>query len=709
MSNFTLKWHPQFRIEDADENQVLFLGERKQYILPKEEYQSIDSVVQQKGRLSDFVFNTANLLVGISALERIDSLREDGILESEESDMAFGIPDFDESSQEIMIGQVPIILLSTLIEEVTVREYFSELALPQETVLVLVDDYLDQRLLKLGEELRATETSWIICQLSGDVPMIGPLFNTSDKSTSYSQLRKRLLQNQPVREWLRRRKGEKSPMALPLVKDAYLQKQAVDCFMVNYLDKESLRLHADQLLTYDHQKKEGVLHHIAYEVGETSFDKPIDLNSVSKHNDDDGGYRHTSRKETLSRLLPLVSPVTGFLAELKEITEWGTEEELAIFQAAYFQNSFSKVLVTADTFVQLSLGKGVSREQAMTSALGEALERHAAQYQGTEPSIFCKPVDLEHPAMLPQELNPFSTEQYQVFETFDSSSLQQPQWVKEYHKDIPIHWIKGWSLTKENFVYIPFAHCFANTPHEDQCYSQYTHNGNAAGNTKEEAILQGLFELIERDATAVWWYNQVPRPAINLEIIPVDKRVIIDKTLSKEWDYWLLDITNDISVLTCVAIGKHKTSGKFVMGFGTHLDASIACQRALTEMYQLIIIKDKVTGPFDFDDVAPHPFLLPARKQAVREAKNFVGKDNMGIKASLLYLIEALKAVDLEVLVVDYTRPEIPLSTLKVIVPGLCHLWPQLANQRLYNVPVKMKWLPLLLKTEELNPMELYL
>jgi ribosomal protein S12 methylthiotransferase accessory factor len=33
----------------------------------------------------------------------------------------------------------------------------------------------------------------------------------------------------------------------------------------------------------------------------------------------------------------------------------------------------------------------------------------------------------------------------------------------------------------------------------------------------EEAIVQGFFELVERDSTAIWWYNRLRRPAIRLD------------------------------------------------------------------------------------------------------------------------------------------------------------------------------------------------
>ena len=42
-------------------------------------------------------------------------------------------------------------------------------------------------------------------------------------------------------------------------------------------------------------------------------------------------------------------------------------------------------------------------------------------------------------------------------------------------------------------------------------------NGCAAGNTLEEAIVQGFLELVERDAYAIWWYNRLQRAEVDLE------------------------------------------------------------------------------------------------------------------------------------------------------------------------------------------------
>jgi len=202
-------------------------------------------------------------------------------------------------------------------------------------------------------------------------------------------------------------------------------------------------------------------------------------------------------------------------------------------------------------------------------------------------------------------------------------SLSNPQWIKQYLATKPLHWTLGWSLSAQEYVYFPAAYCYANTSFDDHVFSLYNHNGNSAGNTKEEAILQGTLELIERDAVAIWWYNRIPRPEISLEIIPVEQLEIINKTLLKEWDFWLLDISSDIEVVSSVAVGRNKQTDQFVLGFGTHLCPSIACHRALTEMYQLIVVKDEVSGPFDFSTIAAHPFLFPKRKSEKRMVEYF--------------------------------------------------------------------------------------
>jgi oxazoline/thiazoline synthase len=57
----------------------------------------------------------------------------------------------------------------------------------------------------------------------------------------------------------------------------------------------------------------------------------------------------------------------------------------------------------------------------------------------------------------------------------------------------------------------------------------------------------------------------------------------------------------------------------------------------------------------------------------------------------------------------DQTRPDIGLSAVKVIVPGLRHFWPRFGPGRLYDVPVRLGWIDRPRPEADLNPVHLFL
>ena len=59
--------------------------------------------------------------------------------------------------------------------------------------------------------------------------------------------------------------------------------------------------------------------------------------------------------------------------------------------------------------------------------------------------------------------------------------------------------------------------------------------------------------------------------------------------------------------------------------------------------------------------------------------------------------------------VLDQTRPEVDMPVVKVIVPGLRHFWARFAPGRLYDVPVKLGWLPNPHPEQALNPVPMFL
>jgi len=308
-----------------------------------------------------------------------------------------------------------------------------------------------------------------------------------------------------------------------------------------------------------------------------------------------------------------------------------------------------------------------------------------------------------------QALVPYSHNQYQKFNSESHPDSKLKQAARPYVNE-SIHWLPTWSITKDEQVHIPLAQCFSNTPYSDDEYGRWHSNGCAAGNTLEEAILQALFELIERDATAIWWYNKLICPVFDINRVNSDNLSKLDQCLSPDdksgHDYWVLDLTSDIGVPVMVAVGKSKINGGLVMGFGCHLIPEMAAQRALTELCQLIPIRDQNAAPFDFDEIEEGEFLYGSQ---TANSIGYLLEPSSDIKDDISSIVARLSEKNMETLVLNYSRAHIPLFTAKVFVPGLCHIWPQFANERLYQAPLIMGHLKLANTEQTINQQALYI
>ena len=184
-----------------------------------------------------------------------------------------------------------------------------------------------------------------------------------------------------------------------------------------------------------------------------------------------------------------------------------------------------------------------------------------------------------------------------------------------FDEDAEVEWTPVWSLVHEVFRYLPTEYCYYSYPSpENRRYSVACSNGSAAGNTTEEAILQGFLELVERDAVALWWYNRARRPAIALDSF--DEPYIGRLTAflrARQRDLWVLDVTSDLNIPACVAVSRRTDwpEEHIMLGFGAHLDARIAVLRALTELTQsLTWVLEDGSGGGERADAIDDPELL---------------------------------------------------------------------------------------------------
>ncbi|WP_217590348.1 TOMM precursor leader peptide-binding protein [Burkholderia sp. GbtcB21] len=430
----------------------------------------------------------------------------------------------------------------------------------------------------------------------------------------------------------------------------------------------------------------------------------------------DGGYRTADPQQVFERYAHLISPVSGAIAYLHPMPK--RHAGLRKVYASGFLVCPAAV-PGSNRFDRICSGKGRTDEQARVSALCEALERYSSVYQGDEAtltgsieSLLADPACDAVPIHV-NDLQQFSERQFDARDAINALT-------RDVRKQVPprftardvIDWTPAWSLVTGRRHLVPLSYCYAETPDSAQAPAACVHNPNgcAAGSNVDEAILQGMLELIERDAVAIWWYNRIPRPGVDLASFDDPYfDALVREYATFGWRLWALDITTDLGVPTVAALAENPQDGHFSIGFGCHPDGRIAVQRALTEVNQLLDVAAEAPHPWDRDKLSETEFLYPANGVRCTTCSTWRPSDAASLPAALAHCVGRIAAAGIDVLVVDKTRPDIGLSVVQVIAPGLCHFWPRFGARRLYSVPVELGWRAQPCDEQELNPALLFL
>jgi len=246
-------------------------------------------------------------------------------------------------------------------------------------------------------------------------------------------------------------------------------------------------------------------------------------------------------------------------------------------------------------------------------------------------------------------------------------------------------------------------------------------NGCAAGNTVEEAILQGFYELVERDAFGIWWYNRLRVPAVDLASFGDEYLAsAADYYLRFERDLWMLDVTSDIGIPTFVALSRRPNAKTedIIYGAGAHADPRTAALRAVCELNQCLTWLPR-PGSRDgrpmIDDpmalrwwrtarLADCSWLAPAADVPLGEASRSPVIESTDMRDDVEHCRALVEARGMEFLVLDQTRPDIGMPVVRVVVPGMRHFWARFAPGRLYDVPVSLGLRERPLDEADLNP-----
>jgi len=605
-------------------------------------------------------------------------------------------------------------------------------------LLVITDDYLRPELEAINEAALRRQRPWLLAKPVGMISWIGPLFSPGETGC-WACLAQRLRANRQVQGFIRR--GQDDESGIPIV-NSRVDSPAITRLAANLIATETMRwllapeAHAlrGQMHTWDLFLGSSRRHRLVRRpqcraCGDPDWmlggDGPqITLQQRDKQFTGDGGHRSMTPAETLATYEHHISPIIGAVTYL-EPARVPLPETIPVFAAGHnFALGVDDIVSLRRSIRGISGGKGASVVQSKVSGLCEALERYSGVYTGEEQTVRASFAELAPEAVHPNDCMGFSERQYAEREARNASQPYSrcvliPHRLDEQRE---VDWSPLWSLSHQRIRYLPTAFCFYDHPEFAARWCSPESNGCAAGNNLEEAILQGFFELVERDAVALWWYNRVPRAGVDLDSFDLpyldDVRDYYD---SIGRDLWVLDVTADTGIATfaCMSRVIDGPSEDLLLGFGAHFDPAVALLRSVTEVNQSLPVvfarnPDGTTRYATDDELSLHwwktaragelDYLRPDDTQAAATREAFDDPSSNDLRSDLQACVEIARRLDLEVMVLDQTRPDIGLSVVKVAVPGMCHFWRRFGQDRLYEVPVQMGWLDERPSEQDFNP-----
>ncbi len=609
--------------------------------------------------------------------------------------------------------------------------------------LVITDDYESPELDAVNRGALETGQAWMLLKPTGVELWIGPIF-VPGKTGCWACLKQRLNLNRPYNTFYKAGKNTDqnpavpislSPMSIPaaanlaaagIVKWLYFGENP-------NLEGTVVSLDTSTLSTRPHTLTRRPQCPACGESPETNVPpRPVVLRQKYAYClSSQGGYRDVPPEDTLERFRHHVSPITGVVQTLEP---YFPDPAAPI----YNYRSGHNIALRGNSMLWLNhhvrrenIGKGRTLSQARAGALCEAIERYSCTYHGEESSITASLEQLGDKGIHPNRCMNYSEKQYREREENNRNCTKLYFMVPapfDPAREIP--WTPVYSLTRETFSYLPSALCYNQFPTPDPsnpfCFPDT--NGNAAGNSIEEAVLQGFLELVERDAVALWWYNRLSRPTVDLSSFnePYFER-LLEYYRSLNRGLYVLDITTDLQVPAFAAVS-HRLDGDprdILFAFGAHVEARIGIERALLEVNQLLPLavnpeagdpksRYRIKDPQFMDWFANatlenQPYLAPRNGAPPQKASHYPALCEPNVYHALQYCIRRAQACQLEPYVLDMTRPDVGLNVVKVVVPGLRHFWKRLGPGRLYQVPRQMGWLDRPLKEEELNPIGVFI
>lgn len=597
--------------------------------------------------------------------------------------------------------------------------------------VVLCDDYLDPRLAGVDAAHRAGARPWLLARPVGSQVWLGPIFQPG-VSGCWHCLSNRLWGHRYAEACVQAALGRVGPARRtvpsvpPLVSAAaHLIALEVAKWLAGY------RYPGQQCVwVLDTLDLQGRLHELRRRpqcpaCGDPGLvaargARPVRLRPAPKTATGGGGHRTLTPGQVLDRYRHLTSPVTGIVKEI-----------VAYPNAPAFVNAYRSgpnvvrgpvgIAALRDSLRAENGGKGATPLDAEVGALCEAVERFSGSYQGDEPRVLGSFRALAPEALHPNDCMLFDERQYRNRDRWNAEHAGFQYVCAPFDEEEELDWTPLWPVTGGPRRLLPTALLYYGAPAPSGTLRPDS-NGCAAGSSVEDAVLQGILELVERDAVALWWYNRTPVPGMDIASFG-DRWLaeMLDRYADIGRQLWALDLTSDLGVPVVAAVSRATGGGgeRVMFGFGAHLDPRVAVYRAVAELNQML--PTVLAGTLRAEDepdaaawlatatVATQRYLTPLAGVPARTPADFAYTYRADVRDDVLALAGLLAGHGMDTLVLDQTRPDVGLPVVRVVVPGLRSFWARFAPGRLFDVPVRLGRLGRPTPYEELNPIPMFL
>ncbi len=314
------------------------------------------------------------------------------------------------------------------------------------------------------------------------------------------------------------------------------------------------------------------------------------------------------------------------------------------------------------TGTKKQMGKGASPVQAEASACMELAERFSFfSFKNNSGNFLSGDYKTMEKAGYPVlDLQYLLTS---VHDTHSSVEL-----LAQLLDNIPMQWAWGTNITTGNDVLIPFSWFFA--------INEF--NGPSAGNTYEEAALQGICEIVERHVCSVVNNKKSVTPKIDPDSLQDAVAIeLIEKFRKNNIELYLNDFTLDTGICTVAALAIDRSTfpgkSEIVYTAGTTPNPEKALIRAVTEVAQL-------AGDFNTD--ANYIASGLPKPQAMEEVEyitespetitiaEMADLSHNNIKVEVDNCLAALKNIGMDVMMIDVTHEGLNIPALYTIIPG---------------------------------------